>query len=174
MTTPNRRRPAPRGSHSLVAAAAAALAVALAWAAPASATAKAQVGPQLNVAAGGLQTFPAEQAFHVTHGWLLEAGTGDGDAIGKYDFALTVDGIPVEPDYVDLTTGDFGLNLGMLQFRAWVFNFADGMTGTHTFTGTWSGPCQNLVDSGYPVGPCEKRTAIVGAGHVTATVQFVP
>ena len=81
----------------------------------------------------------------------------------------------MKPDFIETVRSDDPV-LGTLLFRAYVFNFPDGMTGTHVFAGTFLGPCQGLVDSGFATGPCpapnEERPA--GASPFTTTVTFVP
>lgn len=50
----------------------------------------------------------------------------------------------------------------------WTFNFPDGMTGTHYFTGTWYAPC------GYIYGPCDGPTnTVIETFTVTVQVTFV-
>jgi hypothetical protein len=65
--------------------------------------------------------------------------------------------------------------LGRLQTRFWVHNFPAGMTGTHTFTGRWFGPCQGLVASGLDPGPCQHQNDETTAiAPLTVTIVFLP
>jgi hypothetical protein len=119
------------------------------------------------------QTFPAGQPFHISHGWLLLPSGGE--ALGKFRFSLTVDGVEVRPDFIETIPFDDPV-LGTLLFRPYVFNFPDGMTGTHVFAGTFLGPCQGVVDSGFAPGPCASKNGEIptSASPFTTTVTFVP
>lgn len=134
-----------------------------------------RVGTRINLIAGGLQVFPAGQAFHIAHGWVRRqtdpSNLGPAPrANGRYDFSLAVDGQEQPEDYVE--HGD----VSDLFHRTWVHNFPNGMTGTHTFTGHWSGPCTPLVENGLASGPCEHPTesTTTAVGLRTITVVFVP
>ncbi len=65
---------------------------------------------------------------------------------------------------------------GHIISRQHVFNFSSGLTGTHTFSGAWSGPCDEMVAQGFAAGPCETPNALVTAPAIdrTITVTFVP
>jgi F5/8 type C domain len=137
--------------------------------APAAAGQHERIGQRINVLLGTPTTFPAEQPFHVVHGWVDAVSSTDYDAFGRYSFTLEVDGNPVELDFVERISDD-----GVLS-RFWVFNFPGGLpAGPHTFTGRWWGPCQRLVDSGYDVGgPCTNPTELrVANGPLTRQVEF--
>ena len=127
---------------------------------PATATTQQPVGPAINLLLGEPTTFPAGAPFHLKHGWGL--GPSD-DAIGKFSFALEVDGSFRTEDFVLRTviTGDPDV-----LSRIWVFNFPSGMTGTHTFVGHWLTPCYATA------GPCSNPTAVVEADRQTLTVVF--
>jgi hypothetical protein len=131
------------------------------------------VGTPLNLFAG-VQTFGEGDPFNISHGWLTQPRTTE--ALGKYRFSLTVDGVEVKPDFIETTRFDDPV-LGTLLFRRYVFNFPDGMAaGTHVFAGTFLGPCQGLVDSGFATGPCDNPNAEIptsGSPFIT-TVTFVP
>jgi hypothetical protein len=47
------------------------------------------------------------------------------------------------------------------------------MTGTHTFTGRWVGPCQSLVDFDLYGGECAKPNDVVTSFERTTTVSFM-
>jgi peptide/nickel transport system substrate-binding protein len=137
--------------------------------APASAEPHERIGERINLLLGTPTTFPADQPFHIVHGWLLTSENSHYDANGKFSFALEVDGEPVEPDFVERTSEDGRLS------RFWVFNFPGGLpAGTQSFTGRWIGPCQELVDFGYDVGgACENPTELrVANGALTRWVEF--
>lgn len=126
------------------------------------------VGDRISVFYGGSMEFPAGAPFHIRHGWLQPSTD---DAIGIFDFALDVDGTRRSEDFkmFSAVSGDPDyLN------RIWVYNFPDGMTGTHTFTGHWFAPCQYAVDElGYP-GPCATPNAKVETSSQTLIVTFTP
>lgn len=48
------------------------------------------------------------------------------------------------------------------------------MTGVHTFTGHWLGPCKVLVDTGLYPGPCAKPMQVVEAATESLQVTFIP
>lgn len=135
---------------------------------PAIAGEKVPVGDRINIFNSGAMDFPAGAPFHIAHGWVLNSNT---DAIGVYDFKLEVDGTLLKKEaFVDrtLTGGDFD------EFaKLWTFNFPNGMTGTHTFTGHWFGPCQPLVDAGAYPGPCSSLNQKVESRVSTLTVTFI-
>lgn len=136
---------------------------------------KERVGTRISLFAGSFQVFPASQPFHIAHGWGLSPhDPAKPAALGKYGFSLAVDGVERQADFVDkghVENPDFG----RLQSRIWVHNFPDGMTGTHTFTGHWFGPCAALVASGFAPGPCEHPAeTTTSVGPPTVTVVFVP
>jgi hypothetical protein len=114
------------------------------------------------------ETFPTGTAFHIRHGWMQPATD---EAIGVFDFVLEVDGVLLKED-IKLFAAESG-DPDMLN-RIWVYNFPDGMTGTHTFTGHWFAPCQYAVDSLGYAGPCATPNAKVETNTRTLTVNFLP
>ncbi len=140
----------------------------LSMATPAATAAKSvRVGDRLSLF-GGYTTFPAEQPFHIAHGWWNPTNI---PGVGLFKFSLDVDGAPVRVDFIERSaiSGDPDELLWV-----WVFNFPDGMTGSHSFTGHWTGPCQGLVDMGVIPGPCEKTNKIIESASRTIIVDFVP
>jgi F5/8 type C domain-containing protein len=145
-----------------------ALLVALSGAGQATAAQSDPVGARINVFAGTPTTFPAGEAFHITHGWGVGA-TDPPNAAGLWEFRLDVDGVPRAPDIVERSAGappQAGYEFPLLS-RFWTFNFASGMTGTHTFTGHWIGPCQFIQTS------CATPNAQVESFARSVTVTFV-
>jgi hypothetical protein len=93
------------------------------------------VGERINIFNSGSQDFPADTPFHIRHGWVIDFS--DSQAIGAYDFILMVDGELVENGlrYVQPNSdGDYGSVMR-------IYNFPEGMSGVHTFTGFWYQPC---------------------------------
>ena len=136
---------------------------------PAAAAEKQRIGARLVLFPTAPATFTANQPFHIAHGWLITPDLAGQNAVGKYDFALEVDGQLVEPDFVERESTD-----GQLR-RSWVNNFPAGLpAGTHVFTATWSGPCQGPVDSGLHTGTCAKPTEVVVLAPLWQAVDFMP
>ena len=128
---------------------------------------KVRMGDRLNVFVPATE-FPAGITFHIAHGWINPSNVM---GIGLFKFSLEVDGNPVEKDFIErsATSGDPDLLTWI-----WVYNFPEGMTGIHIFTGHWTGPCQGLVDLGVIEGPCVKPNEIMESNTRTSTVTFIP
>jgi hypothetical protein len=145
------------------------------FALPASAGQHQPVGARISVILGTPTVFPAGAPFHIQHGWG-QGAIAPPSQTGLWRFALDVDGVPRAPDYFFETTTappDTSFAYPVLG-RFWVFNFPDGMTGTHTVTGFWIGPCAQAVQyNGYP-GPCSTPNAEVIVETHAVTVTFVP
>ena len=91
---------------------------------------------------------------------------------GGFDFTHAVDDVVQDEDYV-VRRVDRSWDPGFL-LRSWVYNFPDGMTGTHTFTGHWWAPCQWAVDHDHASGSCSIRNATVEMYSGSVTVDVVP
>jgi hypothetical protein len=112
---------------------------------------------------GAPQTFAAGEPFYISHGHGISISGGDNPALGKYDFTLDVDGVPMAADYklIDASGhGDFAL--------FWVYNFPAGMTGVYEFTGHWYAPC------GHGYFDCEGQAinTVVEMTTMSVTVTF--
>ena len=131
------------------------------------------VGARISIFGGPSQSFPAGQPFHFDHGWTVKPNKDD--SLGLWSFSLTMDGVPVNPDFIEIRQLDDPV-FGHVLWRVFVFNFPNGLTGTHVFAGTWSGPCAEMVAQGFATGPCVSPKAVVEApGAASATeVTFVP
>jgi len=142
--------------------------VLLASAAPAIAAPREPVGERISLFFGGEREFPAGAPFYIKHGW---SQSSEDDAIGVFDFELEVDGV-LRKENFKLFSAESGdpdtLN------RIWVFNFPEGMTGMHTFTGHWYAPCQYAVDQLGFLGPCATPNAKVENKTKTLVVTFFP
>ena len=110
----------------------------------------------------GAQSFAANTAFHVDHGFLFENGVLE-KAIGVSVFRLEVDGSPVAANFFQATHVD-----GFQLSKLWYFNFPAGKTGVHTFTGHWLSACDN---DAVPCGGARINTA-VEVQTLSATVTF--
>jgi len=113
--------------------------------APAVAAQKETIGAQISLSDED-KTFPANAPFYIMHGWYVFPAEGP---VASYGFELDVDG--------QSQGFDFFVHTGYRDWpvigRFWVYNFPDGMTGTHTFTGRFILPCK--VAEEYGGGPCE-------------------
>jgi hypothetical protein len=157
--------------HRLVVAFAVAAACAAFFVSGAGAT-PAPTGRSIYLYLGSQQTFPAGQPFHIEDGWGNNPSIDGG--IGLWNFSLTVDGIPQMgfPDTRVITDPGVPLILHPM-----LFNFPQGMTGTHVFSGIWSGPCAQMVAQGWASGPCSSPNEIVQTNPSplrTITVTFTP
>lgn len=106
--------------------------------------------------------------FNIRHGWVQ---TSDDGAIGIFDFTLEVDGVLRSEDF-KLFSEEIG-DPDILT-RLWVYNFPDGMTGTHTFTGHWYAPCQYAITALDYQGSCATPNEKVETNSRTLVVNFVP
>jgi hypothetical protein len=129
----------------------------------ASAQGKERVGDRLGIYYSGEQTFPAGVPFYIAHGWVLDPTQGPP---GKYVFQLEVDGVSREADFIE-TSVDRSTAPEFLSWR-FVFNFPEGMSDVHTFTGHWLVPCGSLSDS------CANPVQLIEARTSTVTVTFEP
>lgn len=140
----------------------------LAIATPVAADAKEPVGDRIGIYYDGSMEFSANAPFHIRHGWVQSS---DDNAIGIFDFELDVDGVRRSEDFKMFSA--VSGNPDYLN-RIWVYNFPNGMTGTHTFTGHWFAPCQYAVDELGYAGPCTTPNAKVETNYRMLTVTFVP
>ena len=140
----------------------------LAMATPAFADRNVPVGDRIGLFFGSSMEFTSGAPFHIRHGWIQSSEDG---AIGVFDFALEVDGTLQREDFKMFSA--VSGNPDLLS-RIWVYNFPNGMTGIHTFTGHWFAPCQYAVDFlNYP-GPCATPNQKVETSTRSLTVTFVP
>jgi hypothetical protein len=98
-------------------------------------------GERLSVYESGSQTFPANTPFHVAHGWRHDFPL---ENVELFDFELEVNGVYQLVDFVESTI-DQSSDPHTLTKHS-VFNFPEGMTGTHTFNGHWIAPCYAFFD----------------------------
>jgi hypothetical protein len=109
------------------------------------AASKERVGDRISLLAPPA-TYPAATAFHIWHGFAIEE---DDKSLGRYAFVLDVDGVERAADFFEVTLLD-----RRLISKVWVFNFPNGLTGSHTFVGHWITPA--------------------GTDTISVTVDFTP
>lgn len=150
--------------------------IALAVAGPADANRSAEpVGERLGLFAylEGPGSFPADTPFHVRHGWISPVGQErHHTAWGSYDFTLALDGTLLEPDAVVMEFDQDHPVWGRSISKMSLFNFPDGLRGSHTLTGTWYGACGELVDQGVYEAPCAHPKAKVVSLIIEARIEF--
>jgi hypothetical protein len=142
---------------------------------PAAAKTAEPVGAQINILLGTPTTYPAGAPFHIIHatisGFVLPPrGTG------KDGFALEVDGVPRAPDFIlrdAIPPSETGLPYPGVR-TGFLFNFPDGMTGTHTFTGHWYAPCATAVALDGYTDPCRTPSEQVEYLTRSLAVIFTP
>ena len=83
------------------------------------------------------QTYPAGTPFHI-QGGILWFQREEAPALGIAGFTLDVDGVAQSPSYAVI--GKNVAREGVIS-KSVGYNFPQGMTGTHTFTGTWWAGC---------------------------------
>jgi hypothetical protein len=99
------------------------------------AASKVRVGDRINLL-DPPATYQADTAFHIWHGFVFQDGSGSRlGQIGRFEFRLEVDDVAVAADFFEVDVFDRGT-----VSKVWVFNFPDGLSGTHTFTGHWITP----------------------------------
>ena len=92
-----------------------------------------RVGDRLFIYDSGSQTFPADTPFHIVHGWRMDPAEEEPEL---FKFQLEVDGVYREEDFIETKPVENGVD------RLFVFNFPEGKTGIHVFTGQWQTSCE--------------------------------
>jgi hypothetical protein len=111
--------------------------------------------------------YPESTPFHIWHGWgIAPSQSKDLGPAGLFSFYLEVDGVSLGTGAPIFSTMKFEGET--LINRLWRYDFPDGMTGTHTFTGHWMGPCVATA------GPCSHDNEIVEVFSESVTVTFTP
>lgn len=122
-------------------------------------------------------TYPANTPFHIKHGFLA-GPRGDEECQkpptyqwGVSDFQLEMDGKYLSHELVEqLTVPCKG---PVIHGRWWVYNFPNGLTGIHQFTGHWILGCKAAIESGYIPGPCDGMGEEVEILNKTLTIEFI-
>ena len=152
-----------------------------------AATVEKRVGEQLYLSSwmnpGPEAEFPANTPFHVAHGWGWNFfyGLQAEDLFaymaspGTQKFTLEIDGEPQKFDFFQVGTENkliFEWEGEEYIYRHreyfWVFNFPDGMEGSHEFHATWWMQCKYVYYDA-----CDKPNEPVPAAENTLIVNFV-
>ena len=129
---------------------------------PALAGGHERVGDRIGLFSPAPMSFPQGQPFHIAHGHAIapEERAAPPAPIGRFEFGLDIDGVPVRSDFVERSV--LAEEEGPPTFALiWVFNFPEGMQGTHLFTGHWYAPCEYAVNNGLYAGSCANPAAMV-------------
>jgi hypothetical protein len=106
----------------------------LAFVVPAAAAGpRVKIGDRISIFDGYPTSYPANTPFHIAHGWGFDP-PNDVPSNPPYSFSLELDGDPVTESFV-LRYAD--PDSDPLIVWHWVYNFPEGLSGTHTFVGTW-------------------------------------
>jgi len=148
---------------------------------PVSAAGREPIGDQIFVGPDGANlNFTAGEPFHVRHGWYGVLGGYD-DETNPVDagvrhlpfsgFDLEMDGVYLEPDYIlREVTFDPALNVNCATYgclvKQAIFEFPEGLTGTHEFTGHWWIACKYYQED------CDDPMEILEVQTRTITVIF--
>ena len=144
-----------------------------------AATVEKRVGEQIDLAWWNYPpppneiTFDANTPFHIAHGfscWFIVSELQYTCGPGTTLFTLEVDGKEMIHSFLDvsftsLTYGDLKLRY---RENIWIFNFPEGMEGTHPFTAKWWKTCFWIEGK-----ICEKPNEMVVDAYNVVTIHFV-
>ena len=122
---------------------------------------------QINILHGTPTEYPAGEPFYIIHGGGGAVPDGAPIAAGHMGFALEVDGVYVESDWDYRGASSASDGRPNMIWSGSAFNFPEGMTGPHIFTGHWYTACQSTD------GPCENPMDPVDFITLDLTVEFV-
>ena len=131
---------------------------------PVQAASHQPTGEQINLMDAAVQEYPENTPFYILHGWLILKP----NSIGWLAFELEVDGALIPATYIDHS----GTTMDTYQ-HSWVYNFPEGMTGVHTFSGHWYIQCNVALRNGL-VAECSHPTAHVDLETSEVVVTFTP
>jgi len=140
---------------------------------PVSASGRVPIGDQIYVGPDGATLyFTAGEPFHIKHGWFGVLGGPDGvQHLPFSGFDLEMDGVYLERDYIlreviiDAPHNESSAPNGYLVKQS-VFEFPEGLTGTHEFIGHWWIACQYWQED------CDDPKEILEVQTSTITVIF--
>jgi hypothetical protein len=125
-------------------------------------------GERLELFSTNITEYPADTAFFIAEYWSLFNATYP---LGKFDFKLEVDNEFVDETFlihqvIQMEDGS------KIIITAWVFNFPEGMEGTHTFVGYSYCPCAFALDFGL-VDECSNLNATIEDSTYEAEITFI-
>ena len=113
--------------------------------------------------------YPAGEPFHIKHGWMGLVGVTGPEGIQKLPFSgfdLEMDGSYLTRDFILREVFyDPELDERSIIQRS-VFEFPEGLTGTHTFTGHWTIACKFWEES------CDDPFEVLDPRPRTITIMF--
>lgn len=107
---------------------------------------------------GGTLYFEENTPFHMAHGWAGAINFYPTNIVMRVQVRLVVDGVEIEEDFVEHYLVDFGDYKSL--FKMYVFNFPEGMSGTHVFDIYYTETCELWEYYGY-VPECEKKSELM-------------
>ena len=134
-------------------------------------------GEQVFIHWAPTETFPANEPFFIAHGWAFIMHHEDLNVVnGKKDatYALELDGELLKEDYINKRVTPAVQDEWGDHWRQtmWIYNFPDGLEGTHTFVAKYWVECQILVDFGIISGPCADPEELTLYGMYEVIIDF--
>lgn len=122
------------------------------------------------------ETFPANETFFIAHGWgwiMHDYFNITNDKKG-FNYTLELDGELLEQNHIHsnmfpAVQDEYGDHW---RQSMWIYNFPDGLEGTHTFVSKYWLKCQAFVDFGEIPGPCDDPDELMLYLLVEATIDF--
>jgi hypothetical protein len=115
-------------------------------------------------------SFPAGAPFYIQLGWYFNGTIPDVPKSGHFGNVVEIDGQVVPQDFIQHTAGRDGYT-----YWDWIWNFPEGMTGTHTFKASWYATCGYIWETAPEIlgGPClDKHEIMYFPIGVEGTVVF--
>ncbi len=113
--------------------------------------------------------YSANMPFYIAHGWSSTVGE-DVKVTTRGGLRLVIDGEDVEEDFIEIVRTNDGVT--NILSKWFVFNFPDGMTGTHTFEFYYSNTCSYFRDIGL-VDECDHANQIIELLTKSWVVNFL-
>lgn len=138
---------------------------------PVLAESRIPIGEQIRVDPdGAVIKYPAGVPFHIRHGWQGIVGVVGPEGIQKLPFSgfdLEMDGSYLTRDFI-LREIVYDPELDEKRIiQTSVFEFPEGLTGTHTFTGHWYTACKFWEES------CDDPFEVLEVQTRTITIKFI-
>jgi len=125
---------------------------------------------RINLLSGTPTEYTAGAPFFVLHGTGMAPSEDKPVSVDHMGFALEVDGVYVEPDWVSHFATSAREGYGNHVYSLMAFNFPQGLSaGVHTFTGHWYVGCAPRMEEG---GWCVDHMHPTDWNVITMTVVF--